>query len=363
MKKADKLFLIAALILVGAGFFIFTSAGTGLLAGNGARFSSVAFSQIFLGLLPGLFALWFFSRLNYKYLRRYSLFIFIAALILTILVFIPGIGFEHGGAKRWILVGGISFQPSEFLKIAFILYFAAWLSSIKEKVETIRFGTLPFVIFMSVIGIILLKQPDTDTLAVIFFAGLAMFITAGARWRDIFGLGFLSALAFVAVAFLKPYVMQRIITFLNPNADALGASYQIQQSLIAIGSGHIFGRGFGQSIQKFNFLPEPIGDSIFAVAAEEFGFIGSALLIITFALFALRGLRIASKASDSFGRFVVIGIITLIISQSFINIGAMLGIIPLSGITLSFVSHGGTALFFTLAEVGIVLSVSRGKRA
>ena len=155
--------------------------------------------------------------------------------------------------------------------------------------------------------------------------------------------------------------MARITTFINPAADPLGAGYQIQQSLIAIGSGGIFGRGFGQSIQKFNYLPEPIGDSIFAVYGEEFGFVGCVLLILLLCFFALRGLKIAARAPDVFGGLLVVGIVILIMTQSFLNIAAMLGVLPLSGLPLIFVSHGGTALFFALATVGIVLNVSRSR--
>lgn len=150
---------------------------------------------------------------------------------------------------------------------------------------------------------------------------------------------------------------------LDPSRDALGSGYQIQQSLIAIGSGGIFGRGFGQSIQKFNFLPEPIGDSIFAVASEEFGFIGAVGLISLFLFFALRGFKVVSRVPETFGMLLGVGIITLIISQSFINIGSMLGVLPLTGIPLIFVSHGGTAMLFALAEVGIVLNISKSQRA
>ena len=153
--------------------------------------------------------------------------------------------------------------------------------------------------------------------------------------------------------------MDRILTFLNPSSDPLGNGYQIQQSLIAIGSGHIFGRGFGQSVQKFDYLPEPMGDSIFAVFAEEFGFMGALLLLSLFIFFAFRGLKIATHSPDQFGGLLVVGIVILIVSQSFINIGSLIGIFPLTGLPLLFISHGGTALFFALVGVGIVLNVSR----
>jgi cell division protein FtsW len=213
-----------------------------------------------------------------------------------------------------------------------------------------------------ILGGLLIKQPDTDNFLMIVFSGMAIFLVSGGRWRYILILIITALISVGVLAMTRPYVMQRITTFLNPSENAQGSGYQIQQSLIAIGSGGMFGRGFGQSIQKFNFLPEPIGDSIFAVEAEEFGFIGACILIFLYVLFALRGLKIASKVPDLFGRLLVVGIVIMIVAQAFVNIGAMLGVLPLSGITLPFVSHGGTSLFITLLEVGIVLSISKSQK-
>jgi cell division protein FtsW len=189
-----------------------------------------------------------------------------------------------------------------------------------------------------------------------------MLISAGEKLRHVAVLFLLAVVAIGVLAIFRPYVMQRITTFINPANDPQGAGYQIQQSLIAVGSGRITGRGFGQSIQKFNFLPEPIGDSIFAVASEEFGFIGAASLILLMTFFTLRGLKIATRAQDSFGGLLTIGIVILIITQSFINIGAMLAVLPLSGLPLIFVSQGGSALLLALAEVGIILNISKTAR-
>ncbi|NQV88401.1 MAG: cell division protein FtsW [Parcubacteria group bacterium] len=355
----DKPFLIAVILLTVGGFFIFSSASLGLLARDGAEFSSVAFNQAFFGLFLGTIALIINSKIHYRFWRKYALFIFLASIVLTLLVFVPGLGFTHGGAQRWIVIAGFSFQPAELLKIGFIIYFAAWMSGIKEKVTSFSYGLLSFIGITGITGLILLKQPDTGTFIVIFFAGLAMFVVAGALWRHV-GLLLLAVFCGVLILSLfRPYIKDRITTFLDPSKDSLGSGYQIQQSLIAIGSGGIGGRGFGQSVQKFNFLPEPIGDSIFAVAGEEFGFIGASSIILLFLFFAFRGLKISIKAPDSFGRLLVVGIVILIISQSFVNIGAILGVLPLSGIPLVFVSHGGTALFMTLAEIGIVLNISK----
>jgi len=189
-----------------------------------------------------------------------------------------------------------------------------------------------------------------------------MYMCAGGKWKHLALLVCAGIIGLVLLAFTRPYVMSRIETFWNPTEASAAAGYQIRQSLIAIGSGGIAGRGFGQSIQKFNYLPEPVGDSIFAVAAEEFGFIGSVALIGLFIFFAMRTLKVASRSSHPFGTLLSVGIITYIIVQSFVNIGAMEGVLPLSGIPLLFVSQGGTALLFVLAESGILLNISRYAR-
>ncbi|TSC62397.1 MAG: Stage V sporulation protein E Required for spore cortex synthesi [Parcubacteria group bacterium Gr01-1014_48] len=356
--KADKVFLALTLILSILGFFIFASASLGLRARDAAAFSSMAFNQGFLGLFLGMIFMLLVAKVPYRLFYKYSLYIFILAVIVTLLVFVPGIGTEFGGAQRWLLIGSVSFQPAEFLKIAFVLYFAATLMKTKEHLQSFKEGIIPLLVILGSTGAILLAQPNTSSFAIIFIAAIAMFIVSGARWRYVFSAGAIALAGLALLALMRPYVRDRIVTFLDPSKDALGSSYQIQQSLIAIGSGKIFGRGFGQSIQKFGLLPEPVGDSIFAVAAEEFGFVGSILLVTLFLIFAYRGLRIAIRAPDIFGGLVATGLVIMITSQSFLNISAMLGIVPLTGTTLLFVSHGGTALLFALIEVGILLNIS-----
>ncbi len=360
--KIDLPFLISIGILVVAGFLIFSSASLGLLSKQPEKYANVSNNQIFLGLALGLLACFVTSHINYKLYRKYSFFLFISSILVTLLVFIPGLGFAHGGAHRWVEILGISFQPSEFLKIGFIIFLSAWMADAKDKAGTFKYGFLPLAIVSAVVAGVLLLQPDTDTFLITVCAGLAIFVCAGGKWRYIFASGAAGVALVAIMAFTHPYVMSRIQTFIHPEANGAGSGYQIQQSLIAIGSGGISGRGFGQSIQKFDTLPEPIGDSIFAVASEEFGFIGSAGIIILFLFFAFRGLKIATQTTDPFGRLMVVGIVILITAQAFVNIGAMVGILPLSGITLPFISHGGTALFMTLAEVGIILNISKTRK-
>lgn len=357
--RVDRWFLAAVVVMAGTGLFIFSSAALGLLARGKVSFSSVAFSQIFLGLFLGSIACYIVSRINYRVWRKYAVWFFLGSILLTLCVWAPKIGLSHGGATRWIVLGGFSFQPSELLKIAFIIYLAAWFSGVKKNIETFKYGIVPLAVLAGLVGLILLAQPDTDTFMVTCAAAFGMFLAAGGRWKHILILVLSAILLLGVLAMARPYIRDRLVTFIHPQNDQLGTSYQLNQSLIAIGSGGFFGRGFGQSVQKFSFLPEPIGDSIFAVFAEEFGFVGSFGLILLYLFFAFRGMRIAMNSPDAFSGLVVFGIVILIVSQSFVNIGAMLGVLPLSGIPLIFVSHGGTALFITLAEVGIILNISR----
>jgi cell division protein FtsW len=354
----DKIFLGAVTLLTVAGFLVFSSASLGLLARDGASFESVAINQS-LGLLIGIVGFFIMSKINYKFLRKYAFYILLLALCLNLLLFIPGLALTHGGASRWIDLRFITFQPSEFLKIAFVIYFAAWLSSIKDKVSTFKLGIIPYLVLMGLLSALLLSQSDTDTLVVIAGSGLIMLFAAGARIRDLALLGLILILLVGSVVYLRPYARQRIMTYLNPTADVQGAGYQIQQSLIAIGSGQIAGRGFGQSVQKFKYLPEPIGDSIFAVGAEEFGFIGSVALILLFLLFVFRSVKISARAPDTFAALTVLGLSVFVVVESFMNISSMTGILPIAGMPLLFVSHGGTALIIVLGAMGIIANISK----
>ena len=360
MKRApiDKAYLILVLVLAFGGFFIFSSASLGLLASTGPSTRSVAINQG-LGLVIGLAAFYLFSKINYKLFRKYAFFIFIAAIVINLALFIPHLTLYYNGASRWIEIGPVTFQPSEFLKIAFIIYFAAWLAHKKGKVSEFKSGLVPFLVLMAVTGALLLSQRDTDTFAIVFATGLGMLVIAGGKLRHI-GLAILAIVVVIGlVALVRPYARERIMTYIDPSSDPQGAGYQLQQSLIAVGSGGLFGRGYGQSIQKFGYLPEPVGDSIYAVAAEEFGFVGASALVILFVLFSIKCLRIAARAPDAFGGLLVSGIAILVISESFMNMSAIVGLIPLSGIPLLFVSHGGTALIIALSASGIVANVSR----
>jgi cell division protein FtsW len=358
-KSVDTVLLALITAMVAGGFLIFSSASLGLMARDGASFGSEAFTQFAFGVLGGGAALFLLSNVYYRHWRKYAIYIFIISLFGTLAVFIPGLGMSHGGATRWLDLGITTIQPAEFLKIGFIIYLATWLSGVTGKIDQWKYGVFPLVGIVGAVGAVMLLQPDTDTFMIMGFAGLAMFLVAGAKWRDIGILVLAAVLMLAVVAIARPYVMDRITTFLDPGADPQGSGYQIQQSLIAVGSGGFAGRGFGQSIQKFEYLPEPTSDSIFAVYAEEFGFLGTTLLVIGFVCMTIRGYKTATQAKDIFGTLLVVGFMTIIVAQAFLNMGAMVALAPLSGLPLPFISHGGTALAATLASLGIVLNVSK----
>lgn len=362
--SGDRVFALIVAILVVGGAAIFLSAALGLLAREGASIGRLALTQLALGLIPGVCALIAIRFAPPAWIMKAVIPYYLFSLLLTALVFVPGLGVHAGGATRWIDVGPVTIQPAEFLKPAVILMLALYLGKMKEKLKDFRYGLLMFGVIVGVPSLLLLAQPNTSTTLIIGLTAAALYFLAGAPWRDFAILACISLIAIGGLLVTRPYLMNRVMTFVHPANDSLGNGYQIQQSLIAIGSGGMIGRGFGQSAQKYNYLPEPVGDSIFAVYGEEFGFVGTVLLVLLFTAFATRGFAIAAQAATAFGSFAATGLTLLITLSAFMNIGAMLGIMPLTGLPLPFVSHGGTALLAALASVGIILNVAahRSKR-
>ena len=320
--------------------------------------------QLLYGLLPGILLGTVAFFLPLQALKKWSFPLLLFSVVLLAFVFIPGIGGEIKGAYRWVFLGPISFQPSEFLKLAFILYTAAWLSSRTEKKALkSRSGSnntlLFFGIILGLLSIFLVLQPDISTLGILSLTGLAMYFLASTPlWHTgamlVLGAGLLFFLIHVA-----PYRFSRLAVFLDSSLDPLGKGYQIKQALIGIGSGGLTGVGLGLSFQKFGILPEPISDSIFAIFAEEMGFVGSALLLLVFLAFAWRSFFIAQRVHDSFARLAALGIAFWITLQALVNIGSMTGIFPLAGIPLPFISYGGSALLTELIGLGILLNISK----
>ncbi len=362
-NRHSRRFFIFVLILVGLGFFIFLSASLGLLPRDGASFSHLALKQ-FIYLIIGLAAMLLVSRWPYQYWRNYSTWIFLGALTLTALVFIPNFSLTFGGAQRWLKLGSLSFQPVEFLKLATIIYLSAWLSRRQVPLRSIHYAITPFLGVLALPALLLFLQPDFDGLMIIFVTGLALLIARGVPWRHILLILIILGLGGVALGFFQDHVRKRVVAFFDSEnlADRQGIGYQLDQSLIALGSGGLWGRGPGQSLQKFKYLPEPASDSIFSVAGEEFGFMGAAVLVILFLIFGLWGLKIALRAPDLFGRLLGTGVVIMIVTSAFTNIGSMIGVIPLAGTTLPFVSQGGTALVFNLLATGLLLNLAKQRK-
>jgi cell division protein FtsW len=359
----DRIFFILVLGIVFAGLAIFSSAALGLLARETGSVSQDILLQAGLGLGLGFFALFAACAVPLSWFKRSAPYIFVATLLFTALVFVPGIGFHSGGATRWINLHFTTVQPSEFLKIGFVLILAWWLAPRARQLENPKKGLLPFVALLLVPSILLLAQPNTSTAFLIIITGAVMYFAAGAPLRDFGILALIAVISLGTIIFVRPYALERIKTFINPSANSLSSGYQIQQSLIAVGSGGFLGKGLGQSVEKFNYLPEPDGDSVFAVFAEETGFIGALLLLALFVALAARGIVIAGNSRDLFGGLIAFGFSFIIILQAFSNMGAMLGVIPLTGLPLPFISHGGTALMAALLMCGCILNVAKYRKA
>jgi len=319
------------------------------------------YHQLLFGVLPGLVLAYLISRVKYDVWRKLALPILFGALFLTALVFLPGLGYGAKGATRWISIHGFVFQPAEVLKLSLIIYFAAWFGSRQERLKRAAYGAAPFFIILAFVGLLLAKQPDIGTLIIVGIIAIGMYFVAGITWKQFAMLGGVVIVGLVLLIVVEPYRFDRIKSYLNPQNDPRGISYQVNQAAIAIGSGGLFGVGFGHSSQKFGFLPEPVGDSIFAIIAEELGFVGAMATIGLFVLLCLTLTQIANQTRDPFGRLLVSGVNIWIMAQAFVNIAAISGLAPLTGIPLPFISYGGTAEIALLAGLGIVYNVAQEK--
>lgn len=375
-KKVDYFLLGTVVALVITGILILSNASFSLAQ---ERFGSPFYylnHQIIYGIIPGIIFCFFLLKIPMEKLKKLILPALLLNLLFMGLVFVPGIGMGVKGASRWISIGPISFQPSEFLKITFILYLASWLSSknfsggkkfsnVKYKTQRTAFyknkptDLISFCLILGLISLFLIKQPDIGTLGTIIIIAVIMYFLARAPLWHVFLILIIGILAFFFLIKIAPYRADRLLIFLNPQQSPLGIGYHLQQSLIAIGSGGIKGIGLGLSRQRFGFLPDTISDSIFAIFAEETGFIGSLFLITLFLIFLIRGFQILKKVKNDFLQLAGFGIVSWITLQAFINIGAMIGVIPLTGIPLPFVSYGGSAIMVELIGVGILLNISK----
>ena len=356
----DLPFLLLILLLIGIGLVMMLSASfPSAYYINGDPLHYFKRQAVFAGV--GIAAMLFISRFNYQRLRMAARPLLYIAIILLILVLIPGIGQTRNNATRWLGVGEtLTFQPSEIAKMAVVVYFSNSISKKKDKMGEFRYGILPYVLILGVISILMLMEPHLSGTILIWGAGAVLMLVGGIKWRWVgAAVGCAGLGAWAMIKGMIPYGQSRIAMWHDPWIDAQGDGYQLVQSLLSIGSGGLLGVGLGKSRQKFLYLPEEHNDFIFAIVCEELGLIGATIIMVLFAALILRGFWIALHARDRFGSLLVVGFTTLLALQTFLNIGVVTGFLPTTGISLPFFSYGGTALIIQLAEMGVILAVSR----
>ncbi len=358
--KPDYILLFTVGIIIFIGFFVLASAAS---VGSDIRFVR----QMVIGFFPGIIIGFILFKTPLPLIRKWAPVFLLLNLLLLVAVLIPHFSEVRGGAGRWLSIGPISFQPTEFLKLTFVLYLSGWLirKSKKEKKKVSLPPTetlLPFLLIMGAICGLLVKQPDVSTLFVIAITGFIIYFTAKTPlWHSIV-IGLSGLTLFFVLIRMAPYRWNRIIGALNPDIDPLGINYHLRQFLITVGSGGITGLGIGMSQQKFGHLPKPATDSIFAILAEETGFVGSMLVVLLFFLFFWRGFLIAKKNKDGYSRLIALGICVWIFIQTSINIGVVIGLLPITGIPLPLISYGSSHFVAELAAIGILLNASQYKR-
>jgi len=353
----DKWLLGCVIALCGFGLIMVFSSSDymGIVAHNN---SSYYFERQILWLALGALLALMALGLDYHRLRGLAPPVALLILIALVLVLVPHIGVTRNGARRWFGIGDYTFQPSEVAKVVAIIYLARWLEKAKERVRSVREGLLPFLLMLGVLVGLVLLEKDLGTSMVLALIAISMYMVAGARWGHVLLLLALSAGAMLVLIKLEPYRYSRMLAFANPWADSLNSGFQSVQSVLALGSGGPFGVGLGQSVQKYQWLPEAHTDFIFAIIGEEVGLIGTLFVLGLFCLFAWRGYRAALRAPDTFGLLLATGITSWLTFQAFVNIAAVTVTLPTTGIPLPFVSFGGSSLTISLAAVGLLLNVS-----
>ncbi|MDO8507770.1 MAG: putative lipid II flippase FtsW [bacterium] len=355
------LFIVIILLVVFG--VIFLSSASSVISFHEYGDSRYMFLKQVVGIIIGFVAMGIFYKVDVKYWKKIAFPMLIISIITLIAVFIPGLGVEHGGARRWIDIGPIQIQPSEFLKFSIIIYLASLFEKKGVEVRDTYGGLIPFLVLVGFMGLLIMMQPDMGTLLVIVVISVSMYFISGAKMSHLVAMGLAGIAGLVLLIKVSPYRMQRFLVFLNPDQYAdHAAGYQTKQALIAIGSGGLIGRGFGQSLQKYRYLPEASTDSIFAIISEERGIIGAAAIFILFVAFGYFGFKVARGAPDAYTRLLAVGITSWIVFQAILNICATLSLVPLTGVTLPFISFGGTSIVMVIASCGILLNISKNTK-
>ncbi|MFD2116222.1 stage V sporulation protein E [Paenibacillus yanchengensis] len=361
-RSAPDIYMLLAIVLILVIGLVMVYSASAVLAFNqfGDRFYFVKRQVLFAGL--GIGALLLMMRIHYSTWKKFAPTILIICFVLLVIVLIPGIGVVRGGARSWLGISSFGIQPSEFMKLAMVLFLSKWLSERQQQITHFTKGLLPSLAFMGTAFALIMLQPDLGTGVVMVGASVLLIYVAGARIAHLGSIALVGVAGLVGLIIAAPYRLQRITAFLDPWSDPLGSGYQIIQSLFAIGPGGLVGLGLGMSRQKFSYLPEPQTDFIFSILAEELGFIGGATLIVLFLILVWRGIRTAIAAPDIFGSLLATGITSIIGVQVLINIGVVIGMMPVTGITLPLISYGGSSLTLLLTALGILLNISRYSR-
>jgi len=358
----DSMLLAVLLMLLMAGILILFSATYYQALRKGDALLEVKRQLIGIGL--GTVLLLITTRIPYTFWRRREVVLagLGISLVLLILVIIPGVGVYLNGSRRWLNIAGMSFQPSEMAKIASVLFLAAALDERKEQLDKLMTGIVPLLVVPGIFFILILEQPNLSTAGSIMIAAVLMLLIAGAKWRHLSLLGICGVCLGMVYAWIEPYRRERLLSFRDPFAQMSDEGYQLAQSLIAIGSGGLFGRGLGQGRQKFSYLPYPESDFIFAIVGEDFGLLGCTVVILLFLAFAFAGMRIAVNCPHRYGSLLAAGLTAMITLQAALNIAVVIGAMPTTGLPLPFFSAGGTSVSLLMASTGIILNVSRTHR-
>ncbi len=361
-KPFDFLLFITVLILLSLGLIMVFSASAPTAEKEFGNIYHYINRQLVFAAL-GMAAMLLAANYDYHKIGRKTVWgLLIASIVLLILVLIPGIGSQSNGSWRWIIIAGFRFQPSELAKLALILFFSYSLSRRKKPLDTFFGDLLPYLFVLGIIAALLLLETHLSATIIMISISMLILFAAGAKIRHFLALIVPVAGLIVAVIAFTDYMTPRINSWLNPWSDPRGDGYQTIQSLYAIGSGGLFGRGLGQSMQKFLYVPEPHNDYIFPILAEELGFVGAVSVLLLFMIFIWRGIKIAVHAPDTYGCLIATGVTSLIAVQSLFNVAVVTNSVPPTGVSLPFFSAGGTALILFMAEVGILLNVSRYSR-
>jgi len=349
--------LIGILLIVG---LIFLNSASSVMGYNNFKDSFYYLKhQLLLGFLPGVFLFFIAYFVKTDDIKKSANILFVIVFILLLAVFIPGLGMGFGRAQRWLNFGFFSFQPIEIFKLFFIFFLARFFARRQDKINNFYVTILPFILIITLIAIPVLLQPNFSALMILILIGFGMFFLAGINPGYIISLIVVSSPVIFVLMRIKNYRLDRLLSFKSPENDPSGISYHIQQALIAIGSGGLFGLGLGYSGQKYFYLPESFGDSAFAIIAEETGFIFTTIIVSLFFLLIWRGLKIAKNSEDLFSRFVASGISLWFGFQVIINIGGMLRLLPITGIPLPLISYGGSAMVANLAALGVLVNISK----